>query len=126
MRSTGRRRWGRGERGSASVLVAGLTGVLVLLTGAALVVAGYAVAYHRVRAAADLAAVSAAAAFVQGHDPCAQAGRTARDHRARVVHCEQVGDQIDYVVSVEVEVEVRTRVRGLPRRVGARAAAGST
>lgn len=117
---------GPGERGSASVLVAGLVGVLVLLGGAAVVVAGYAVAYHRVRAAADLAAVSAAAAFVQGQDACTQARRSARDNGAGLRDCDQVGDQIDYVVTVQVELEVPTRVRGLPRQVEAEASAGST
>lgn len=105
--------------------MAGLTGVLVLLAGAAVVVAAYAVAYHRVRAAADLAAVSGAAAFVQGHDACAQARRSAADNQARLLDCDQVGDQIDYVVSVRVGLDVATRIRGLPRRVEARASAGS-
>ena len=101
-------------------------GVVVLLSAAATVVAGYAVAYHRVRGAADLAAVSAAAAFEQGGDACGQARRSAADNAARVVRCDQVGDQIAYVVSVHAEIRVRSRIRGLPTRVQAWAHAGST
>ena len=121
-----RRRVGRRQRGSASILVAGLMGVVVLLGGSALVVAGYAVAQHRARAAADLAAVSGAAAFLQGQDACTRAREAARDNGARVLQCNQVGDQIDYVVSVRVELDVPIRVRGLPRRVQGLASAGST
>jgi secretion/DNA translocation related TadE-like protein len=122
---TGRLRRGREGRGSASVLVAGLLGVLVVLSGAALLVAGFAVAHHRARAAADLAAVSAAAAFEQGGDACRQARRSAADNGARVVQCDQVGDQIAYVVSVRAEIRVRSRIRGLPTSVQAWAHAGS-
>lgn len=115
----------RDERGSASVLVAALLGVVVLLTGVALLVGGYELAYRRARAAADLAAVSGATTFQQGGDPCAQARRTARDNGARVLSCEQVGDLVEYVVTVRVGIEVRTRLRRLPARVEAEAHAGT-
>jgi secretion/DNA translocation related TadE-like protein len=115
----------RDGRGSASVLVAGLLGVLLVLSGAALVVGGFALAHHRARAAADLAAVSGATVFGQGADACEQARRSARDNGAEVLSCEQTGDQIDYVVTVRVAVGVRIRVPGLPDRVEARAHAGS-
>jgi secretion/DNA translocation related TadE-like protein len=106
--------------------MAAVLGLVLLLGGAALLVAGYEVAYHRVRAAADLAAVSAAAAFVQGGDACDQARRSAADNGARVVECEREGDQIDFVVSVRAEIEVHSRIRGLPARVQAQSHAGST
>ncbi len=126
---SGDRRRDRGagcERGSASVLLAGVMGVVVLLSCAAMVVVGYAVATHRARGAADLAAVSGAAAFGQGEDACAQARRTAADNGARLVRCDQVGDQLDYVVTVRVAIGVRVRVAGLPRQVESLAHAGST
>lgn len=115
----------RGERGSASVLLAGVMGVLVLLSCAAMVVVGYAIAAHHARAAADLAAVSAAAAFGQGEDACGQARRTAADNGARLVRCDQVGDQLDYVVTVRVAFGVNLRLVGLPRQVESLAHAGS-
>ena len=106
--------------------MAGLMGAVVLLSGTALLLAGYAVAYHRARSAADLAAVSAATGFGQGGDACAEARRSAGRNSARLLQCDQVGDQIDYVVSVRVGIGVRHRVPGLPRRVEAQAYAGST
>jgi hypothetical protein len=63
------RRIRHSELGNASVLVAGILGVVVALSSAALVIAGYAVGYRRARAAADLSALSAAAAFQHGRDP---------------------------------------------------------
>jgi secretion/DNA translocation related TadE-like protein len=112
------------ELGNASVLMAGMMGVVVALSGAALVIAGYAVGYHRARAAADLSALSAAAAFQQGRDPCAQAALTGRHNGARVDRCSQVGDAVDFVVTVRVSVEARTRIPQLPRTVVAEAHAG--
>lgn len=120
------RRHPRSERGSASVLVAGLMGVMVILTGVALIVAGYELAQHRARGAADLAAVSGAAAHAGGRDACAQATRTATDNDVTVLGCQLVGDALDYVVTVRVARSVRTRVQGLPTRVVAEAHAGST
>jgi secretion/DNA translocation related TadE-like protein len=112
------------ELGNASVLMAGIMGVVVALSGAALVIAGYAAGYHRARAAADLSALSGAAAFQQGRDPCAQAALTARHNGARVDRCKQVGDAVDFVVTVRVSVEARTRIPQLPRTVAAEAHAG--
>lgn len=112
------------QRGSASVLMAGVMGVVVLLSYAMMLVAGYAVAYHRARAAADLAAVSAAAAFRLGADPCRQARRSAGDNGAGLVSCDAVGDQIGFVVSVRVSIRTPSQVPGLPGRVEAQAYAG--
>ncbi len=104
--------------------MAGIMGVVVALSGAALVIAGYAAGYHRARAAADLSALSGAAAFQQGRDPCAQAALTARHNGARVDGCNHVGDAVDFVVTVRVSVEARTRIPQLPRTVAAEAHAG--
>jgi secretion/DNA translocation related TadE-like protein len=112
------------ELGSASVLMAGILGVVVALSSAALVLSGYAVGYHRARAAADLSALSGAAAFQQGRDPCAQAKLTARHNGAQVDRCGQVGDALDFVVTVRVSVVGRTRVPYMPRTVAAEAHAG--
>ena len=66
----------RSESGSASVLMTGVIGFVVALSSAALVIAGYAVGYHRARAAADLSALSGAAAY-QGRSGGMRSGRTA-------------------------------------------------
>ncbi|KAA1420308.1 flp pilus-assembly TadE/G-like family protein [Nocardioides humilatus] len=90
----------RGERGAASLLVTACVGLL-LLVGSALAVVGAMVAAHRsAQAAADLAALSGAAAMGSGGDACATAGAVAQDNRARLVGCE-VDNR---VVTVEVEV----------------------
>jgi secretion/DNA translocation related TadE-like protein len=112
------------ERGSASILMVGVMAVVVTLTSAALVIAGYATSYHQARAAADLSALSGAAAFEQGRDVCAQARQTARQNGARVDRCGLVGDAIDFVVTVRVSVAARTRVPQLPKQVAAEAHAG--
>ena len=112
------------ESGSSSVLMAGILGVVVALNGAALVMAGYAVGYHRARAAADLSALSGAAAFQQGSEPCAQAALTAKQNGARVVRCSQVGDAVDFVVTVRVSVVAGTGIPRMPSTVAAEAHAG--
>lgn len=104
--------------------MAGIMGVVVTLASVAMLVAGYLVAHHSARAAADLAALSGAAAYAGGADACDQARRTARQNGARVIRCERVGDEVDFVVTVRTAVEVRSRVPGLPRRVEAQAHAG--
>ena len=112
------------ELGSASVLMTGILGVIAALSGAALIIAGYAVGFHRARAAADLSALSGAAAFQDGREACAQASQTARQNGARMDHCDVVGDTIDFVVTVRVSVIARTRIPHLPRTVAAQAHAG--
>ena len=112
------------ERGSASVLMVGVMAVVVTLTSAALVIAGYATSYHQAREAADLSALSGAAAFEHGRDACAQARQTARQNGARVDRCGLVGNAIDFVVTVRVSVTARTRVPQLPKQVAAEAHAG--
>ena len=120
-----RRRGGRrDQRGSGTVLMAAIMSVVVALGAAATVVAGYLTSHHQARAAADLAALSGAAAYVKDKDGCAQARRTARQNGAAVARCDQVGDAVDFVVTVRVVVEVRVRSPGLPRRVEAEAHAG--
>jgi secretion/DNA translocation related TadE-like protein len=104
----------------------GLMGVVIMFGSAAIVIAGYLSAHHRARAAADLAALSGAAAYQQGQDPCGQADRTARGNGATVRHCDRVGDHFDFVVTVRVAVLIRLRIPGLPRTADAEAYAGPT
>jgi secretion/DNA translocation related TadE-like protein len=112
------------ERGSATVLMAAIMGVVVTLGAAAMVVAGYLVAHHQARSAADLAALSGAAAYTSGADACDQARRISRQNRAKLTSCTRVGDEIDFVVTVRTTVSVRTVLPGLPRSVDAEAHAG--
>jgi secretion/DNA translocation related TadE-like protein len=115
----------RDERGGGSVLMMGICVVVIMLGYTAMIICGYAIAAHRARAAADLAALSGATSASQGGDPCAAARRNAQAHLARITSCERVGDQIDFVISVTASVATTMRVPGLPRRIGAVAHAGS-
>lgn len=110
-----------GERGSGSVWVAALAGVLALVGGAAVLVGAAGVARHRAESAADLAALGAARSAVMG-DPaaCAVARSVAGRNGARVTGCRLRPGGV-----VEVTVSVPVRLGGLgTREATARARAG--
>lgn len=96
-----------GERGSATVWVLALAGLLAVLGVAVVLVGGAVVARHRASAAADLAALAAAGRAVLA-DPaaCATAARIARTNGAELEGC---------VLRPEAIVDVRVRV---PVRLG--------
>jgi secretion/DNA translocation related TadE-like protein len=112
------------ERGSGTVLMAAVMGVVVTVSGAAMVISGYLVGHHRARSAADLAALSGAAAHVRGEDVCGEARRIALQNRAKVVRCSWVGDDVDFVVTVRTSVSTPSRLPGLPPTVEGEAHAG--
>jgi secretion/DNA translocation related TadE-like protein len=107
------------------MLMIGVCVVVMMFGYTAMIICGYAIAGHRARSAADLAALSGATTAAQGGDPCASARRNARAHLARVSSCERIGDQIDYVVTVTATVSTVLHTPGLPREVSATAYAGS-
>jgi secretion/DNA translocation related TadE-like protein len=115
----------RDERGSGTFLMVGIMAVLLFVSLGGICIAGYLVAGHRARSAADLAALSGAAAFARGQDACSAARGNARANGAEVVDCSQVGDAIDFVVTVQVEISVKITVPGLPTKIGAIAYAGA-
>lgn len=107
------------ERGSASLVAVALITLLVTVTVAGVQVGSAVVARHRAQAAADLAALSGAAAIAGGaRAACAHAGSIARTMRATVVDCSV--DGLDLVVSVEVPLELKPWTVG-PARASARA-----
>jgi secretion/DNA translocation related TadE-like protein len=112
------------ERGSGTMLMIGVLGVLLALGTAAMWAAGYLAAAHKARAAADLAALSAAVAIEAGADGCATARRVAVDNGTTLSGCDRFGDQVDFVISIEVARSVRRGVAGLPAQVTAVAHAG--
>lgn len=97
----------RGERGSATVWVLGLSAVLGVV-GVAVVLMGAAVtARHRASTAADMAALAAAGHAVLGDPaPCVVAARIARANGAALDRC---------TVGAEATVEVTV---GVPVRLG--------
>ena len=92
----------RDQRGNATLLVT--VGVLVVVGIAALLlVGGVARATgERVRGAADLAALAGARAQADNADACAAARSSATANGAEVVACRVSGDEVEFVVTVEV------------------------
>lgn len=105
-------------------MMAGVMGVVVAMSGVAMLISGYVLGYHRARAAADLAGLSGAVGYQQGRDGCAEARRLAAANGARLAGCDQVGDLVEFVITVRVTVAVRSRMPGLPRTISAEAHAG--
>jgi secretion/DNA translocation related TadE-like protein len=91
------------ERGSGTILAAGLGMVVVLAMSALLLLAQSAVMASKAAAAADLAALAAADALrgVTTGKPCIVAAAVATQHGASLVSCVERGDQ---------SVEVRTQL----------------
>jgi secretion/DNA translocation related TadE-like protein len=91
------------ERGSGTVLAAGLGLVVITAMVMLLLLAQAAVMASRAAAAADLAALAAADALrgVSSGEPCLVAAAVAARHDARLVSCVEGGDQ-----SVEVRTEL--------------------
>jgi len=109
------------ERGSATVWVLALSGVLAAVGTAAVLVGVAVTARHQATGAADLAALAAATRAVQGFDDgCSRAAAVARANAAELTGC-AIGR--DSVVAVEVRVPVRLGRLGV-HEASARARAG--
>ncbi|WP_074466452.1 Rv3654c family TadE-like protein [Arthrobacter sp. SW1] len=95
---------GHAERGSGTVLAAGLGLVVIALVSLALLLAQAGTYAHRAAAAADLAALAAADAArgLAPGDPCTVAADTAARNEAQLTSCLLEGGGI---------VEVGTRLR---------------
>lgn len=91
------------ERGSGTILAAGLGLLVISLLAAALLLAQAGVHAHRAAAAADLAALAAADAArgLKPGDPCTVAAEAARQNNASLTSCRLAGEGI---------VEVRTQL----------------
>lgn len=114
----------RDERGSGTALVAAVILVLMVVSAGLLVVAGYVAAAHHARSAADLVALSGAAARGRGENACGAAAAVASRNGVRMSGCSERGDSFDYVVTVTVEQPVSVRSPVLPDSVAATAHAG--
>lgn len=114
-----------GSMSMATVVVSLAVAVALLVAS---MVVGYVMATHRSRAAADLAALSAATWATQVMDegqPCQQAGHVATDNGAELVDCEIVRAGDEVAVKVEVSLRLRWAVPGLPDHVGSVSYAGN-
>jgi secretion/DNA translocation related TadE-like protein len=103
----------------------GVLAVVMSLAFAGMVIGRYLVASHGAQQAADQAALSGAAAVQHGGAACPRVKAMAAANGAELVGCDQVGDQLDFVVTARVRVAVdAARVPGLPRAMEATAYAG--
>ncbi|WP_426996895.1 Rv3654c family TadE-like protein [Pseudarthrobacter sp. N5] len=95
------------ERGSGTVLAAGLAMVVMIAMALLLLLAQSAVMASRAAAAADLAALAAADALrgVTTGEPCVVAGEVAARHAARLLSCEEGPGH-----TVEIRTEMTTRM----------------
>ena len=108
----------RGERGSGSVLVVAMTGLLVLVTVGVVCAVAVVGVHRRAQSAADLAALAGAVALQDGRDACASAEVIARANGTELGSCRVAG----WTVSIAVVAAARLPVGGL--RLPARARAG--
>lgn len=80
------------ERGSATVQATAIVAMLCLIAFGCLQAALAVSLRERAAAAADLAALAASRASVEGGDPCAVARRVARANGARLRDCDLAAD----------------------------------
>jgi secretion/DNA translocation related TadE-like protein len=110
----------RGDRGSGTVLVLGITAMLLLAAFTATALAAVGVARHRAASAADLAALAAASRASSGAGAaCAAARSTARAAGADLARCE-----LDGVVAQVVAVVRPPGLLGELGQASVRARAG--
>jgi secretion/DNA translocation related TadE-like protein len=98
------------DAGSATVLLLAVIAVVLTLTVSGLLLSSAVLASHRARAAADLAALAAAGALLQGepsHAACQAAARVATANDGRMQRCVALGQE------VRISVAVPAGVRGL-------------
>jgi secretion/DNA translocation related TadE-like protein len=87
------------QRGSATVLVVAVAGVLLLVGAALGVVAALVVAHRAAQSGADLAALAGAQALGRGADGCRAAGETATANDVRLTGCTTRGRVVEVTVS---------------------------
>lgn len=88
------------ESGSATVVAIGIITAVVALALAVIAIGARAADQHRVRTAADLAAVAGATALYTGSAACTAAEETARLNAAATQACEIDGGDVTVEVSM--------------------------
>lgn len=107
------------ERGSATVLLAGLVVLLVTATLALAVLGGVVAGQRRAESAADLAALAGAGALQDGGDGCAKARAVAAANGAALLACSVAAGRVEVVAGEETlvlgrRVSLRARARAGP------------
>jgi len=97
----------RPDRGSATVVMLGVIGAVLLLTISGLVLASAVLASHRARAAADLAALAASGMLMRGEPAsaaCAAGAQIAAVNHARLQQCIASATEVRLSVAVTAGV----------------------
>lgn len=121
----GQRRSTDDERGSGTVLIAGVIAALFSLAIAGTVVTIWVATIQQARNVADLAASAAAQARANGRPACDTGAEVARKNGATLAVCRVNGNSQAFDVLIEVEIELRPRIPGFPTEVTGRARAGT-
>lgn len=118
----------RAERGSGSVLVAGLGVLVVTAVWMGVCLLGWLGGARQASNAADLSALVAARARMHDADACAAARSTASRNGAAMVSCTVDATAVDFVVEVKVAVRLEPvlSIRGAPHQAIRAARAGPT
>ena len=96
-----RRRGPRGDAGTATAMVLGLAAVLVLCGVVTTALGAVAVARQQVASAADLSALAAAGAVLQGPEvACGRARALAAEVGAVLSSCQVDGERVDVIAQV--------------------------
>lgn len=112
---------GRDERGSATVLVLAMAGLLCFVGLALGFVAAAVVTQREAQSAADLAALAAASAVRDGNDACGAAADVAAANGASLTSCLVEGREVRVVLLVD-----GPNLRGRNIEIAAEARAGPT
>nr|WP_255433721.1 MULTISPECIES: Rv3654c family TadE-like protein [unclassified Tessaracoccus] len=114
------------ERGSAGVLLTmGMSlALLASFTVAGVLIAWFSAARHAEQAA-ELAALAAVSASVQGADPCSAAGEAAVRNGVSVAECAVRGGGRHVVVEIAVRAPLEPALPGAPRTFLRSATAGT-
>ena len=96
------------DRGSATVVLLGVIGAVLVVTISGLLLASAVLASHRARAAADLAALAAAGVLMRGEPAsaaCSLAAQVAAANHAQVLQCVASGSEVRLVAAVPAGVK---------------------
>ncbi|MGO1973543.1 MAG: Rv3654c family TadE-like protein [Propionibacteriaceae bacterium] len=113
------------QRGSGTVLAAGVMIAVLAIGVGAVVYGGYVVTAHRAAQAADVVALSGAQAHAAGDDSCTAAEQAARANSVALDTCTLDGDGVDFAITVVVVRPHSQALPGLPDSIRATAVAGS-
>lgn len=111
---------GRTDEGSATIWVLAVSGLVVAVAYAVLLLASVQATRQRAEAAADLAALAGAQAGARGSDPCSAAQSVAAADGAELETCEVLGEVVAVTAAARLPPALSSFGGGLVRS-GARA-----